>query len=196
MVFANLQGMIGQLGFGGAGVKFVQVEGGLGPPPKFGRTAGRLDLEVADFYSAVVTNLKSAKWQELGVKTVAAQQAMRYGFGAASSGGLQNQGFIHMTLKDIASGTAREGKVRLVWKDANKFTTQPVKEFKSDNLKGSRTDRNQQVLLPELPIPGLPGRNYAIEDEFLGIDYKPDSNDITISNTNAVISISATQYFA
>lgn len=181
---------------GGTGLGTANIEGGLSIPAGFSGNAGRKDLTRADFYTTnVIFSANNAiNFEELGTVTVLAQQALRWGFGTTSAP--SNQGMVYADIEaPDTAGDQQEGFLRLVWKDANKFNTHVVKEFRTEALRGSTTVRDEQVLLPEQPIRGLSGRNFASEDEFLALDMKNDDASSEISTTNSTFLISASQYF-
>ncbi len=194
MVLGRLSGLFSRAGQG-AGLGSANVEGGIGTPAGFRGNAGRKELVRADFFTSTVTLSANndSNFEQLGAKTVAAQQALRFGFGLPNT---NNQGQVYASLiGSDASNTQREGFIRLVWKDANAFNTHVIKELRTENIRGSTTDRENQILMPEQPIRGLEGRDFASEDEKLAIDYRGDNASDTFSVTTGTILITSTQYF-
>lgn len=199
----------GQLGLPNLGGFFRRpafssnVEGGLGNPQGYNNSAGRKDTTRADYFTSNNTTAVSTSFTELGSLRVLAQQALRFGFSV--SGNNDNQGlfyFFPKTPNATSLATAPTGMyVRLVAKDANKFSTNVVKEFRSETTGGSLTDKTLQIFLPEQPSgPVRAGRNFVVQDEYLAIDIKPDASitagqGAEISTTTTVIALSTTQYY-
>ena len=196
-IFGNIGGMFS--GFGGGNRKPVvgTVEGGLGIPQGFTKASGRRDTTRPDYFTANNTTAVTSGFTELGSLKVLAQQALRFGFSV--SGNNDNQGLCFISLLS-PNATQLDGYVRLVAKDANKFSTRVAKEYYTTTLRGSVTVRDQQVLLPEQPTSPDVNRDYVVQDEFLALDIKPDvavSSGVgtEISTTKSSIVISTSQYF-
>lgn len=174
----------------------ANVEGGLPVPAGFSGSSGKKELTRASFFTSnqTMSANNGTVFEELGAAKVAPQEAQRWGFGQREFP--DNQGYCYVDLNDI-NGVDENGFLRLMWKNPNASRTDMIKEFRTESLRGSQTVRDQQVLLPEQPILGIGGRDYALEDERLALDVKMDfgSQTLLATGTPSVINISTTVYF-
>lgn len=184
MVFEMLLGGL-QRGIAGIGVPPAQSGGAITRSPT-GAPGFHRVMTVGDLWTTAVTNLKSAKFNLIGSFTVPADEFYSWGNGAAQFP--DNQGFLYFSLGALESTTAQQGLLRLAVENNSGTVISIVKEFRSDNLAGSTTDRQQQVLLPEQ-------RPLAKEDSKLTMYFKPDTDDITAATKdNTVVLVSTTRY--
>lgn len=170
------------------------VEGGLGVPAGYSGSTGNRVLNRANFYTSnkTMSANNASVYEELGSYQIGAQVALRVGFGSAVLE--QNQGYFYFQSLTPASA-AIDGLLRINWKSANKDRIDLLKEYRTDTLDGSTTNKEQREPLPELPIRGLSGRNYAAEDEFITLDFLGDSASTVHSTTTSTVIMSTTQYF-
>ena len=93
-----------------------------------------------------------------------------------------------MSLGSYISEVPLEGTIRLAVENNSGTRIAIVKEFRTENLRGSTTDRQQQMLLPEQ-------RPMAKEDSKLVVYFKPNTDDVSVgSGSLGVMLISTTRY--
>jgi len=127
-----------------------------------------LETDTTNHYIAV----KAGVWATIGRFQVPAQQAYHFGFGSAAFP--DNQGYLYMAIYDdtVTDSVVENGAVRLVQKNANGTVILTVAEFRTEQLRGSVSDRSQQIALPEqtqFPFVG--------EDSYLELQFKADASD-------------------
>lgn len=159
--------------------------GGLGAQkssPTAGRNVFKKVLSHGDWWdtdletSSGVIALKAAVWQTIGRYTVPAQQIYRFGYGSAAFP--DNQGYLHIAIYDdtATNSVLEEGAVRLVQRNAQGTVQLVVAEFRTEELRGSVSNRQQMKALPEQTQMPLIG-----EDSVLEIQFKPDAADSIVS---------------
>ena len=184
MVFEMLLGGLSR-GIAGIGVPPAQSGGAITKSPT-GVPGFHRVLTVGDLWTSPVTNLKNDKFNLIGTFTIPADEFYAWGNGAAQFP--DNQGFLYVKIGSLTSTTAQQGLLRLAVENNSGTIISIVKEFRTDNLAGSTTDRQQQVLLPEQ-------RPLAKEDSKLTLYFQPDTDDITAATkVNTVLLASTTRY--
>ena len=120
--------------------------------------------------AAGVIALKAGVFQPIGRFTVPAQQVYAFGFGAAMYP--DNQGYMHLAVYDdtVTNSVIAEGSIRLVQRNAQGITQLVVAEFRTEQLRGSTSNRQQMMALPEQTQFDLVG-----EDSIMEIQFSPDA---------------------
>jgi hypothetical protein len=138
--------------------------GGQGSGPKpFKRT-----LTEADFFSVDVS-ITVSKWNVIGEKVVPAQQQLAWGYGDEEHPA--NQGYLYISIKDNAGTPVQlEGLVRLAQANANETNVVIIAEHRTEDIRGSKTDRDLKIPLPEATDYPLVG-----EDSKLQLLFYPDN---------------------
>jgi len=134
------------------------------------------------------TGVRVVVWK----KKVGAQQMMTFGKGAIR-GGVDDRGILYLSLKDNASAPVQlEGTFRFELWDANDIPQAILHEVRSEEVRGSKTDRTQAYFLEELSHKGV-----AKEDSYLVITFKPDAsaNGKTIKDDNSDFQIPVTTFY-
>jgi len=168
-------------GLMGAGVNLGGILGGR-KSATAGRNVFKKILAHGDWWdtdletSSGVILLRAGIWQTIGRYTVPAQQMLRFGYGSALYP--DNQGHLHIAVYDdtATNSVVEEGSIRLVQRNAQGTVLLVIAEFRTENLRGSTTDRQMMVPLPEqtqFPVVG--------EDSVLEIQFKPDAADSIVS---------------
>ena len=115
-------------------------------------------------------DLRAGVFQPIGRFTVPAQQLYRFGFGAAAFP--DNQGYLHIAVYDntAVNSVIVEGSIRLIQRNAQGTVQLVVAEFRTETLRGSATNRQQMIALPEQTQFALVG-----EDSVLELQMSPDA---------------------
>lgn len=141
-------------------------------------------LKTSAFFSGTV-DLAAGEFGKLGEFVVPAQEAYRWGKGAAKFEA--NQGYLYINLKDDADA-AVAATVRLQQRDAQERNIITVYEEEAEVLAGSKTDRTQQQALPLQDSYPKVGHNSK-----LVIAVRPDAA-VTVSAANTEILAPVTVY--
>jgi len=110
-----------------------------------------------------------------------------YAWGYGSAAAPENQGYLYVDLRD-GSDSEIEGTFRLELASATGRETTVVADFDTEKLDASKTDRTQQVPLPEQVSDPL-----ASEDSFLVVKFQPTAAG-TVSETNSEVIVPVTEY--
>ena len=169
-------------GLGGLG-NLAGLAGGLMPAKRQAtRNVFKKVLSHGDWWdtelesAAGVIALKAGVYQAIGRFTVPAQQLYHFGFGSAVYP--DNQGYMHMAIYDdtATNSVIEEGSVRLVQRNAPGTIQLVVAEYRTEQLRGSTSNRQQMMALPEQAQFDLVG-----EDSIMEIQFKPDAADSIVS---------------
>lgn len=133
-------------------------------------------------------NLTAGDFTKTGEFVVPAQEEYSWGQGAAKFAA--NQGYIYVELRDnaVAPGNLIDGDLRVQQRDAQERNIVTVMEERTNVLRGSQTDREQQKPLPEQTDYPKVGR-----DSILAMALNPDST-ATIGKANSTILAPVTVY--
>lgn len=171
--------VLGQIGFGLPGLgNLGGLLGGLGgaqrraPANVFKKALSHKDWWDTDLESeASKIAVKAGVWATIGRYQVPAQQAIRFGFGSAAFP--DNQGYMHMAVYDdtATDSVLMEGAIRLIQRNYHGIITLVVAEFRSEQLRGSVSDRSMQIALPEqAQFPKV------VEDSYLELQFNTDAD--------------------
>jgi hypothetical protein len=152
--------------------------GGQAKSPTAGRNVFKKVLSHGDWWDAALETtantiaLKAGVYQTIGRFTIPAQQMYRFGYGAAAFP--DNQGYMHFAAYDdtATNSVVEDGSLRLVQRNAQGTVQLVVAEYRTEQLRGSVSNRQQMVALPEqtqFPVVG--------EDSILELQLKPDAAD-------------------
>lgn len=106
------------------------------------------------------------QYNQVGVFTVPAQEAVGWGVSQIINGGLTGDA-LYMAFYN-ALGVALEGTVRLIVEDANSNNPQTIGQFRTERLRADQNDRTKAILLQL-------DKRLAKQDSRLVIKFYPDS---------------------
>lgn len=129
----------------------------------------------------------AGQYGQIGYYTVKAQQMATFGIGNLKDNA-ENQGKCYISLYNTTDTAAIAGWIRLVQKDANQLSLDPVLEQRSEILAMNSTDPTKWERLLEHQV-------WAKEDSLLSLEVKLDGSGAkVIDYESAVIRIDATIY--
>lgn len=133
-------------------------------------------------------NITAGDFTKTGTFVVPAQERYRWGQGAAKFA--TNQGYLYVEIRDnaVAPGNIVDGELRVQQRDAQERNIVTVMEERTDVLRGSKTDREQQKPLPEQESYPKVGR-----DSKLTLALDPDAT-ATLGQANSTILAPVTVY--
>lgn len=153
-------------------------------PESASRNAFNRDFNVNNFddFGGDVT---AGKYTEIGRFRVPSSTEYAFGYGRAANP--ENQGYLYVDLQN-KTPAAVEGTIRLELQSATGRTSTVIADFDTEKLDASKTDRTQQVPLPEQVSDPL-----ASEDSFLVLKFDPNTDD-TVSAADSEVIIPVTEY--
>jgi len=176
LLLALIHGQAGQFNLGAISLgNLGNLLGGLGgQKAKMGNVFKKI-LAHGDWVLAADVLCTADVWTVIGRYTVPAQQAYRFGFGSAAYP--DNQGYIYIALYDdtATNSVLEDGSLRLVQRNAQGTIQLVVAEFRTEQLRGSTTNRQQMVALPEQTQFPLVG-----EDSVLELQFRADATDTVV----------------
>lgn len=129
----------------------------------------------------------AGQWGQIGYYLVKAQQMAAFGVGNLTDNP-ENQGKVFISLFNTTDSVALAGWIRLVQKDANQLSLDPVVEQRSEIWAMNSTDPTKWERLLEHQV-------WAREDSLLAIEVKSDGSGAkVIDKESAVIRIDSTIY--
>lgn len=161
---------------------------------KVERVTGMADQEQAPSFSrdfqtgsfdSFGGDVTSGKMTEIARFQVPSDTKYSWGYGSADKP--ENQGYLYVDLRD-GSSNAVDGVIQLVVESSTTRETEVVKEIDTERLDASKTDRQQQVALPEQISNAL-----ATEDAYLVVNLDPSADD-TVDETNSEVILPVTEY--
>jgi len=176
-VLAFLHGERGQLNLGMLG-GLGSLLGGLGGGTTKQAAKSNVFKKIlahGDWIPAADVLCPADVWTVIGSFTVPAQQAYRFGYGSPAFP--DNQGYIYVALYDdtATNSVLEDGALRLVQRNAQGTISLVVAEFRTEQLRGSTTDRQQMIALPEQTQFPLVG-----EDSVLELQFRADAADTVV----------------
>lgn len=156
-------------------------------PESAGRNSFNRDFNVSNFDS-FGGDVTPSKFTEIARFRVPSSTEYAFGYGRASAP--DNQGYLYVDLQS-ATPNPVEGTFRLELQSATGRDTTVVADFDSEKLDASKTDRTQQVPLPEQVSDPV-----ATEDSFLVIKFEAnsDNTDQSIDSAESEIIVPVTEY--
>lgn len=148
-----------------------------------GRAFNR-DFNVSNFDS-FGGDVTDGKFTEIARFKVPSSTEYSWGYGRA--GAPENQGYLYVDLQN-ATPAAVEGTIRFTIQSATGRQETVVADFDTEKLDASKTDRTQQV-----PLPEQVDKPVASEDSFLVVKMDPTAND-TIDSANSEVILPVTEY--
>ena len=171
-------------GLGNGGVA-GQLADTLGQDPdSASRNSFNRDFNVGNFDS-FGGDVTDSKYVEIARFRVPSSTEYAWGYGSANAP--ENQGYLYVDLRDDTD-SAIEGTFRLELASATGRDTTVVADFDTEKLDASKTDRTQQVPLPEQVSDPL-----ASEDSFLVIKFNPNAAG-NVDETNSEVIVPVTEY--
>jgi hypothetical protein len=112
-------------------------------------------------------------WQMIARYKVQPRQRAHYGFGSALAP--DNQGYMYLALYDdtATNSVLENGKVRLIQLSADMLRKVVIAEFRTEELRGSATDRMQMK-----PLPEQDQYPWVAEDSYLALEFLADATDM------------------
>jgi len=145
------------------------------------------EFNVGDFDS-FGGDVTPGKYTEVARFKVPADTEYSWGYGKASAP--TNQGYLYVDLRS-GNDNATEGTLRFIVESSTGRRTEVVADFDTGRLDASKTNREQQVPLPEQVSSAL-----ATEDAFLVVmlDASSSNTDQNVDSGNSEVIIPATEY--
>ena len=115
----------------------------------------------------------AGQWTIIGRYQVKPRQRVHFGYGIAGQD--MNQGYMYVAIYDdtATNSVLEEGKLRLTLRSYDNFRIVPVGEWRTEQLRGSISNKPQQIALPEqVQFP------WVGEDSYLCLEFLPDATDI------------------
>lgn len=136
-------------------------------------------LTEANLISAASVATTASKWVEIGRYTVPAGTGVAIGY-KNLHGMDQAEGRLYFKLRDAANAVEK-GMIRLELRDPQDRPIEVLKEWRSEQLETSATDRQQQIPLPEHD-------SVFGEDWSLVFMFKGDATDgLTLANCSILL---------
>lgn len=185
-------GIIGDmLGAGGsAGSDIAETVGRTSDKRSDGKPFGTF-FDTNSFDNGFGATCQPDQWTMLGDFEVPSGVEYSWGVGKASLP--DNQGYIYVDLRDDSAdpGVEVEGKLRLSYNTKTGRGELPVKDFKTDGLDASKSDRDNMEALPEQTQ-----ERVQRQDERLEVYFQPASDTaVTVDDgTNSEVKIPVTEY--
>jgi hypothetical protein len=174
--------------FGGLGGAVDEVADVVGVSSEAAeRSAFSRDFNVSDFDS-FGGSVTVGKYVEIARFEVPADTEYAFGYGRSSAP--ENQGYAYVDLQS-SSPNPVEGTLRFKVESSTGRRTEVVKDLDTEKLDASKTDRTQQVPLPEQVNSAL-----ATQDAFLVIELSPssDNSDQSVDSDESELIIPVTEY--
>lgn len=130
-------------------------------------------------------DVTQGKMTEVARFRVPADTEYSWGYGAAENP--DNQGYLYVDLQN-STPAAVEGTIRFKVESSTGRHSEVVADMDTSKLDASKTDRTQQV-----PLPEQVGSSLASEDAYLVIEMDPQATD-TISASDSEVIIPVTEY--
>lgn len=148
------------------------------------RKAFSRDFNTTDFdtFGGAVS---AGKYIEIARFEVPADTEYSWGYGRASAP--ENQGYLYVDLND-ADASNVNGQIRFKIESATGRSTEVVKDVDTEKLDASKTDRTEQV-----PLPEQLGSPVASQDAYLVIELNA-SADADVSDAESDVIIPVTEY--
>lgn len=125
-------------------------------------------------------------WHRIAEFVVPAQESYRWGYGKADNA--DNQGYMYVELNDGAD-TQWEGQIRLIQANAQETNIVPVFEDDLSTLDGSKTDKTQQVPLPEQVQQPRVGRDSKLALEIRHDNYEDVDGEVSEANSDVILPV-------
>jgi len=155
--------------------------GGVAPQAAGPQVIGRYQRSLAhkDWWdtgletASGLISVTAGQWTIIGRYQVKPRQRVHFGFGIAGQDA--NQGYMYLAVYDdtATNSVLEEGKVRLTERSYDNFRIVPVGEWRTEQLRGDKNDKNKQIALPEQVQ-----FQWVGEDSYLCIEFLPDATDI------------------
>lgn len=145
------------------------------------------ELNVGDFDS-FGGDVTVGKYTEIASFQVPADTKYAYGYGRATNP--ENQGYLYVDLQSSTPNPV-EGTIRFIVQSSTGRRTEVVKDFDTERLDASKTDRTQMVPMPEQVNSAL-----ATQDAYLRIQLNPapSNTDQSVDSAQSEVIIPATEY--
>lgn len=155
--------------------------GSAGEP--FPRKFNADDFDGAEFGGT----MQAGQFNRVGTYTVPAGTEVSWGSGKASNEA--NQGYMYVFLKD-ADGNEVVGTLRIAQTTPTERETVVVGDYDSDELHGSKSNREQKQ-----PLPEQVDKPIVEKQSKLIVEFKPSgSSSVTIDSTETDFSVPWTEY--
>lgn len=149
-----------------------------------GRAAFTKEFNTSDFDS-FGGDVTSGKYTEIARFTIPSDTEYSWGYGAAKHS--DNQGYLYIDLQNGVPA-AVEGQIRFTVESSTGRSTEVVKDFDTERLDATKTDKQAMV-----PFPEQVNSDLATEDSHLVVEMNPNGDD-TINMANSDVIIPVTEY--
>lgn len=183
-------GLLGKM-LGGGGVasdEIAETVGRTSDKRSDGKPFGTF-FDTNSFDNGFGATCQPDQWTMLGEFEV--PSGVEYAWGVGKASAPDNQGYIYVDLRDDATTPAEvEGKLRISYNTKTGRGELPVKDFKTDGLDASKSDRDNME-----PLPEQTQERVQKQDERLEVYFMPASSSaVTVSGANSETKIPVTEY--